>query len=533
MELDKLQASDVWFWAKNNKIQLGAGEFRLKGHEYLIEPLRCRTRRRCTLKGSQLGFTESEVLRTLHGMIHKLYPQGVLYLFPTATDVQDFSRARFSPLIINNWDSIGRFVQSTDAATIKRINDATLYFRGARAGYKVEGIAKDSSSLKSIPVDKIVLDESDLMDDLMKQLAEERMAHSEVMERCDISTPTIPDYGIDKLWQVCSQGYWHIKCQHCGTFTCLEEEFPSCIEVDEQGNGHRLCKKCKREIHPRHGQYVHKKPELYNELVGWHISQLNSMYVNPAKILRAFENPPNGRLQVVYNSMLGRPYISAENRMTPADVYGACGGDFMPTSHAGCSAMGVDIGSKIHVVIGGRPNVRNLEITKVAIVDNWSDVHDLAKRYNVTSCVIDHFPEKHKAEEFARTEPYEIFLAEYQEQLSSGSDWRYDDRIVKVDRTTILDEVHFAFTEYGRMKIPRKSPDIEEYARQMCNTAKVIKTDEESGLTKAVYIKLNDADHFRHATGYFMLAAKRIGLFSAARQAPRPQTAKDFDPFEV
>ena len=46
-----------------------------------------------------------------------------------------------------------------------------LYLRGARATGKIEGIKKTSSSLKGIPVDRIVFDEVDEMDPAMVDLA--------------------------------------------------------------------------------------------------------------------------------------------------------------------------------------------------------------------------------------------------------------------------------------------------------------------------------------------------------------------------
>src|SRR3990170_6888321 len=87
---EDLAAVDPWFWAYWNKIRLQSGEFTLQGHDYQIEPMQSRAKKKVLKKGAQLGFTELEVLATLHGMIHKNYPTGVLYLFPTNDDVSDF-----------------------------------------------------------------------------------------------------------------------------------------------------------------------------------------------------------------------------------------------------------------------------------------------------------------------------------------------------------------------------------------------------------------------------------------------------------
>ena len=135
---EDLCAADAWFWAYWNKIKLQSGVFSLEGHEYLIEPMQSQSLHRVMMKGSQLGFTEAEVLRTLHGMIYGNYPLGVLYLFPTSDDVLDFGKTRFKPLLENNPNMIGKFVGSTEAAELKQIGKGYLYLRGARVAGKIQ-----------------------------------------------------------------------------------------------------------------------------------------------------------------------------------------------------------------------------------------------------------------------------------------------------------------------------------------------------------------------------------------------------------
>jgi len=71
----KLRAVDPWYWAVNNAIMLTSGPFAHAGHEYLAEPLRDTHPNQVAMKGSQMGWTEKSVLKTLHGMIHRRYPQ--------------------------------------------------------------------------------------------------------------------------------------------------------------------------------------------------------------------------------------------------------------------------------------------------------------------------------------------------------------------------------------------------------------------------------------------------------------------------
>jgi hypothetical protein len=521
IKLETLCAADAWYWSYWGKIQLQSGEFRLEGHDYQVDPLQCDVKKQVIKKGAQMGFTDISILKTLHGQIYGRYPQGALYLFPTKDDVSDFSKARFSPLIANNPAVIGRFVRDTDAVHVKKINGSMLYLRGARPTAKIEGMKKSSSHLKSIPVDRIVFDERDEMNEEMIALALERLGHSEVKEAIHISTPSIPDYGIDREYNESDQRAWFIKCRKCGHETCLELEFPECMGERKDGTVFRKCKKCGEEVYPGDGRWVAQFPQ--RGAAGWWISQLNSIYIDPGEILHLFENPPNGNIAEVYNSKLGMAYIAAENRLTTADVYACCGNDAMAMRESGPCAMGVDVGKDLHVVIGKRKGDRAHKIVYVGRTESFKDLHELAKRFHVKSAVIDLYPETRKVREFQSAEPYKVFGCAYQDQLKEGE--RRDEKsgIVTVDRTELCDISHSLIAD-SLVELPRRSGEIEEYAKELVNMAKVLEENQETGSKVYRYRKLGP-DHFRHATNYYYLASKERGLTSLSR--PKEDYKKD------
>lgn len=508
-----MAAFDPFIWIMANKIQLGGGPYSAANHEYQLGLLEEQARKQVCIKGAQMGITEVWVLKTLWGMIHEHYPSGSLYLFPTQNDVSDFSKARFDPLIDGN-PTIGAFVQSTDSAHIKRVGRGFLYLRGARATKAIGGEKKSSAQLKSIPVDRIVFDERDEMSDDMVTLAEERVSHSTVQELMYLGTPTIPDFGVDKLYQDSDQRVWKIKCQGCGVRTCLETEFPECIHYDEPNDRwFRACKKCGREIYPKDGEWIAQYPSRSKDLVGWWISQLNSAYIDPGYILHLYENPPHGDLSEVMNSKLGRAYIPAENRLTPDLVWACQGQDPMLANSNGPCAMGVDVGRTLHVVIAQRPTRKTLRIVKVARVGSFNDLHDLAKRFNVKCTVIDYKPEIRKVREFQAAERHQVYACDYIERRSGSAAWDENDGFVKVNRTEICDATHELVINVGRLTIPRKNEELKEYVKEMCNIAKTLIEDPVTGSKEYRYRKLG-ADHYRHATNYCLLAADRIGVVS-------------------
>ena len=504
-----MAALDCFTWITENNISLSHGPWSLKGHEYQLAWLQETAREQCFIKGAQTGCTEALVIRTLHGMIFGHYPQGAVYLFPTRDDVKDFSKARFDPLIEQNY-CINQYVTNTDAQNIKQIGKAFLYLRGARITKTVGGSKKSSSQLKSIPVDRVVFDERDEMDDSMVELARERVSHSTVQEIISLGTPTIPDYGIDKQYQNSDQRVWMIRCKKCGKDTCLELEFPACIIRKADGSAYRACVHCQSEIFPRDGQWVPQYPERSKYLVGWWISQLNSLYVRPEYILDLYEDPPNGDLSEVMNSKLGRAYIPAENRLTAQEVFACCGNDAPLLKHDGPCCMGVDVGRDLHVAVGHKKTRHNLKIIWFGRVSTFNDLHDIAQKYNVRSAVIDLKPEIRKVREFQAAEHFMTFACDYVETRVGMTSWDEKDKIIKCNRTEICDASHDLVTSQGRLELPRRHFEMELFVKELCNIAKVLEEDADTGMRVYRYKKLGP-DHYRHALNYLMLAAERVG----------------------
>jgi len=520
---------DILDWVR--KLQVGGRPFKFEGHEYELDLLTCDSPRQCYKKGAQMGVTEINVIKSMHGLIFSKYPQGVLYLFPTALDVSDFSKGRFQTLIRDNPKEVALHVQDTDAVAIKRVQRAFLYLRGARSTSRIEGIKKSSSQLKGVPVDRVVYDEIDEMEPSMVDLARERMSHSEIKEEASLSTPSIPDYGIDKLYQNSDQRVWMIRCEHCGHETCLELEFPECL-LDTPKGVIRACKKCKKEIFPRNGRWIAQYPERSKDMVGWWISQLNSVYVEPGAILKAFNDPPNGNITEVYNSKLGMAYVAAENRLSISDIYSCCGQDVMSPKEIGPCAMGVDVGATLHVVVGFKPKEGVLQVCYLARVSSFDDVHDIAKRLNVQSAVIDLEPEMRKVREFQAAERYSVFLCDYQDKITKGPQWDEKDNMLRVNRTEVCDSTHELFVTPGKMILPRRCEEVDRFAQQCRNIAKVLEEDSETGSREFRYRKLGE-DHYRHALNYLYLASSKIPVAqNFNRYNRRTEYAEtDFDVF--
>jgi hypothetical protein len=116
-------------WVEQAGIILDGRPFSFDRHEYLRMPYQDDHPHIVECKAAQMGITSKAMLKAVYGARFKGY-RGILYLFPSRSDVTDFSKGRIDPLIDENPETIGKWVRDTDAANIKRIWDAFLYLRG-------------------------------------------------------------------------------------------------------------------------------------------------------------------------------------------------------------------------------------------------------------------------------------------------------------------------------------------------------------------------------------------------------------------
>lgn len=511
---------DPLCWAVMNKLRVAGGEFTVYGHEYQIEPLRQKARKQVMKKATQRGYSEAYVIRTLHSLRYGRFPQGAMVIFPSADEVSVFSKSRFKPFLSNNSVAIGQYVKETDSVDVKRVGNAFLYFRGARLTQNIEGAQKSSSKLKSTPVDCVVFDELDEMDQDAIPLALARMQHSHIKEEIYMANPTVPDYGIDKLYSKSDQRIWLIECQSCGRETSLDLEFPNCfkykagghsagkniINIDRSKTVYRACKHCEAELFPKNGYWIPQKPD--RDFVGYWDSQLGSIFSDPASLLREYQDPDTDQTRF-HNLKLGKAYIASENKLTVNDVYLCCSNDSMSMGHAGPCAAGVDVGDTLHVLIAQKIGDQGCKIIKAARVSTFNDVWDLCRLFGVSSIVFDAHPELHKVREYCSAAPYSAFGCVYSEEQIGIAAWNETSRTITVNRTELCDATHKLVTAPGSLSLPRKDAEIEIVAKQITSVVKVIEEKKDTGVRKYRYRKIGE-DHYRHALNYLLLALSRV-----------------------
>jgi hypothetical protein len=483
-------------WAENTPIILDGKPFTFERHEYLRVPYQDNHPHQVEMKAAQMGLTSKAMLKAIYGARFGGY-RGILYLFPSRSDVTDFAKGRVDPLIDENPETIGKWIRETDAANIKRVWNAFFYFRGMQSRV----------GLKSIPADFVIFDELDEAPQNAVDMAMERMSHSEKKEVLKLSNPTLPDYGIDKAFQETDQRYWLLKCEKCEEYTCLEDTFPDCL-LEVGARVIRACRKCKGELNPARGEWVAKRPSITDKR-GYHYSQLFSHFVDPAAILHQFRTTKN--LTDFYNLKIGVSYVEAQNRLSIHEVLVLCGSDGISSEDPGPCFMGVDQGADLHVVIGKKARQKAGKLVHLGVYKEWEELDRLTKNFHVSRCVVDALPETRNARAFAERHKGRIFLNYYSEHQKGLYSWNERDLTVSCNRTESLDASHKEITDQS-MILPKECEIVKTFADHLHNVAKKLQEDEETGSKRYVYVKLGP-DHFRHAFNYEAIARQSSPVF--------------------
>ncbi len=480
-------------------IILDGNPFAYAGHEYLRVPYADPHPWVVEEKAAQLGLTSKAMLRVSYGCRYGNY-RGILYLFPSKTDVTEFSKGRITPLIEDNPDTIGAWIKGikgADSANIKLIWNSIVYFRGMQSRI----------GLKGIPADMIVFDELDEAPPKRVDMAMKRMNHSEFKHVMMLSNPTLPDYGINKEFQRTDQRYWLLKCPKCNHYTCMEDTFPDCLLELKSGEVIRACTRCHGKLDPAEGEWVAKKPRVEDRR-GYHYSQLfaNDRYVDLAEVLRDFRTTNN--LTDFHNLTIGNAYVEAENRLSIQEILDLCSLDGIQANDPGPCYMGVDQGSDLHAVIGKKHPSAAGKIIHLGVYKDWEELDGLMKNFRVQLCVVDGLPETRNARDFAgrhnTDSKHRVYLNYYNIHQKGSYAWNERDHIVSCNRTESLDASHKE-VQGNAIVIPRHCDIVQTFAEHLHNVAKKLEEDEETGAKRYNYLKLGE-DHFRHAFNYEAMA---------------------------
>jgi hypothetical protein len=520
-------------WAEHRRV-MGApfdGPYSFKHHPWCREIHDSKAQWTIAMKAAQLGVTETGINRAFYTLDQ--LKRDVLYVLPTTINASDFSKARFTTALKLS-EHLKTLFTDTNTVGLKSTGRNVLYIRGSRG----------DSNLKSIPVSELILDELDEMDIHAVWLALERLSGQIEKHILAVSTPTVPKYGIHKLYLTGTQEHFHFPCPCCGKWT--ELVWPDCVEIiGESVNDPRCkesflkCKECKHKL-----DYAAKTEFLAggmwrptelqvsaDEARSFYINQLYSSTVTPGELVIAYHRGLGDEAAATefHCSKVGIPFIGEGAQVTDAmidnclkghtinDPRPKIGGDRLVT-------MGADQGKTgyISVVEWTFDRHPGSDINAAAIgkllwfgkflEDGWDYLGELMREWQVLACVVDADPNVNDARRFARKFRGYVWLTRYRRGQTAKEISIQEEEtgapFAIVDRTSWLSCTLGRFkTNPPRILLPR---DISlEYREAVKNLVRTYEKDA-TGNMSAVYVSTGQ-DHFAHSLVY-----SDIGLALAA-----------------
>lgn len=457
-----------------------------------------------------------------------------LYLFPTDRTLKSFSQERVGPLLQRGY--LSTRVGSVNNVNQRQIGLGWVHFRGAA----------EAVNLESIPADVLAMDEYDSLEQKNIGIAEQRVTGplSEGLIR-RVGVPSIPGFGISRLYEKTTQHVWMVKCSACNEQQPMVGIETYAANVDEESRK-LVCRKCRKPLDVLDGQWVATWPD--RPTLGYWFTKFILPGIDISRIIENHHKTLPADIQTHFNRDLGEEYAPAEGRLS-RDAILACTRPGEIHQEEGRTSfnlktMGVDVASARACTVRVSEHLsdttkRSLFIGDVSAfeagAEEWvgamaDKLAEVAERFGVNMVAIDHLPEPRLAETLAARLPGRVFLVAYNtadQPPKSGEIWNVDaeTRRVVVHRTSAID----ATLEMFRLQ-RNLIPDLEElppdYADQLGAVVRIVERDEKDKVK--VYYRSIGPDDRAQAEVYDLMATEvfhhmaGIGALAEAARSPEP-----------
>lgn len=336
----------------------------------------------------------------------------VLYVMPRERQANEFGTMRITPVLrasryLRHRQKAGE--SPTDTKRLKSIGAGYFALRGS----------KSEDELISVDADAVILDEYDRLVQANLPRVEQRVTgplSRGLIRR--LSTPTIPNYGIDREMRRSDNRWWLVRCggldrrgrrrAGCGTWTPMKgtETF---VEVLDHATATLRCPSCRRELDVREGQWVAEYTDG-DRPRGYHLPK----FVVPGIDLRGLINRSKGTKETQrrahHNEDLGEAWQAEGAGLTDEHLAGATRPYGMePNGYYGWNlvTMGVDVAASraLNVRISEHIDEHTKRALWIGEVDDgrapwggssksaWEILAEIMDRFRVRMAVVDHMPD--------------------------------------------------------------------------------------------------------------------------------------------
>lgn len=283
------------------------------------------TQQIAVMKGAQLGFTDVGVNMMLYTVDHN--PAPLMYVQKTIEAVEKFSKQRLQPSI----DACPE-VKEKMAPSKSRDSSNTIRLKSFPGGILILGGANSASSLRSMPIQYLILDEEESYDaDIEAEgspsdIAIRRTANFPCRKIFRLSTPTIKETSvIEPLFQRGDQRRYFVPCPGCGYMQVIYWRHIK-WDTGDPSSVRFQCENCKKEFDENYktgmlqdGEWRAARPG--RKMASFHISSLYSpvgFYSWEDAVedwVNVQDSMDKGKLKVFVNTVLGETFSESQNKI--------------------------------------------------------------------------------------------------------------------------------------------------------------------------------------------------------------------------
>ncbi|MDE2233297.1 MAG: phage terminase large subunit family protein [Patescibacteria group bacterium] len=421
--MEKSARSSILAWIEKEKILTETGEpfdF-IKEFGFLADVYLDNSPFICARKAAQVGFTTYEIIRSIWEA--KRENIDIIYVLPTADDVKKFSGGKTNRIIARS-PVLQELVKDKDSVEQKQIGEATIYYQGSWT----------ERTALMISAKKLVVDELDRCKSEVVEQYDSRLQAVPNPRKAFFSNPSIPDFGISKIYEQSDQKKWHIT-HSCGETYVMDE---SC--VDYEAEIYR-CPKCEGEITDLErirGDWV-ATGDKNAKWSGYWIP----LWIKPsATAAQIAEYKREKSPEYFANFVAGLPYVGGGDKVAASTITNCL--SLTVNLQEEPIIIGVDTGLPIHIVCANKQGFFYYDTLPMPTAKSspYDDLENLLKRWKRSIIISDQGGDLIGIRELQAKYPGRVFLCYYRRDKSGIQmiDWGRGDEYgrVVVDRNRMI-----------------------------------------------------------------------------------------------
>ncbi len=487
---EQLKARSIRIFIEDEQIKNEQGlPIEFKDRRFLLDIYKDMSQFQVVLKAPQIGMTTLMVIKSL--WVAKNQGKDIIYTLPTQSDVQDMASGKINRIVAQN-QVFRDWVKDHDSVESKQVGDNTIYYRGTWTSKAAMMVASQLNIHDEVDASK---------PDVIEQY-ETRLQANANGSRWYFSHPSLPDYGVDKYWQLSDQKHWFITCPHCEALQYLS--WPESIDKNKRCY---QCKECHVELSDdvrRQGNWYPKfKGRLFS---GYWVSQLMCPWISAEKILTDFaEKTP----EYFWNYVLGLPYSGGDSKLTQMHLFQNLTGHQDVAEKDERVIIGIDTGLRLDYVIGNE----RLGLFFQGEATDYAPLNNAMQRWPLAIAVIDAGGDFIGAQKFFEQWPGRVFKAYAGEDRKTNKIFRWgegDDQgqvLYDLNRTWQLcvDELR-----EHRLPLQGTEQDWWEYWLDWKNMSRIKIFDPKTNQFKGIKWVRNGRNHRASATVFWRVGMDRF-----------------------